>query len=117
VTDGVTEPLRCPSCGCRFRPETLAVSGATVADPVLVCTCGLKVLVIAGVPRILPAATSGALAYSRVKIFDRHAGLASPAAVADRQASARTLHVGPRHRRNRCPGRRRRREPVQAALN
>jgi SAM-dependent methyltransferase len=87
-----TARLRCPSCGSPFRIQALAAD-TTVAERVLLCTCGLKAPVIAGVPRILPATTSGTLASCHPEFFARHPDLAPPAAVAGHQASARTLHA------------------------
>ena len=90
---GFAEQLRCPACQEGYRPEVFAGTDSGFAEGVLACACGLKAPVIAGVPRILPAATSGTLASEHPDFFARHPELLSPGAPTAHHASTRTLNA------------------------
>ncbi len=92
MNDGFKDQLRCPSCGSRFRTATRTATDTVEREGVLLCPCGLKAPVIAGVPRILPAATANTLTSDKLDFFTRHPELAEEAG-AQHQASTRTLQA------------------------
>jgi uncharacterized protein YbaR (Trm112 family) len=85
--------LRCPFCQGDPRLEVFAGSAGALAEGALACACGPKGPVIAGVPRLLPAATSGTLVSSHPDFFARYPDLMPRGAVTAPHASIRTLHA------------------------
>lgn len=85
--------LRCPSCRGACRLEAFTEAADAAVEGVLTCPCGLKAPVVAGVPRLLPAATSDTLVAEHPGFFARYPELAPPRAVTTPHASRRTLHA------------------------
>ncbi len=53
------EDLRCPDCSGRLSAEAKQQDGGSIQEGALICGCGRRFPIIAGVPRLLPAGGSG----------------------------------------------------------
>jgi SAM-dependent methyltransferase/uncharacterized protein YbaR (Trm112 family) len=91
VKRGLATQLRCPVCQSGYSVAVLAENEAALSEGVLACPCGRKAPIIAGIPRILPAATAGALAATHREFFARRPELAALAGASPDPTSTRTL--------------------------
>lgn len=93
LTRDFAAQLRCPDCASPLQLDVLLESGDDVREGALRCACGRTFPVIAGVPRLLPAAVEATLAADHEDFFARHPELLPSVAPLRRSVSSRTLRA------------------------